>query len=422
MASTSATQPPPAAVDVSTSTPQEVLLDPYVARSNDGLEPAEEVADEIAVVSDQHLQSREAAPMAVVVHRATSSPPQAVGKDRQKLPPALEALSIWSHLAFFSIAGVAIRYGLEKLFGPEVANVTSDSSVAFIDLPANMLGSFVMGWVGMVFKKDLLMYSEPLAIGLSTGLCGSITTFASWNQRMLAILTTGLWVRALAGYLLGLELAYVSFQVGIDSAQGFAALVEKVQSERERGGRPRWLAPKPEHLNRRWASLVLFFPLSVALMIAAAIGTSLDVKVIGRRYLWLALATAPFGTLVRYFLSRLNGRGLGQRRYLQWLPIGTLATNTLASMLEAVLSVTNLAATNSNSTLIIGALQLGFCGCMSTVSTLVNEMSALHAQPPARWRAYAYPLLSIFVAFVLGVVIYSTPVWLHNFPSRYNHI
>lgn len=286
-----------------------------------------------------------------------------------------------------------------------------------------MLGSFMMGWVGMAFKKDLLMFSEPLAIGLSTGLCGSITTFASWNQRMMAILTTGLWVRAFCGYIIGSELAYVSFQVGIDSAKGFAVLVEKVQVRRERSGRPRWVAPRPEHLNRRWASLVLFLPLSFALMLAAAIGTSLDVNVIGRRYLWLALAIAPFGTLVRYFLSRLNGRGLGRERaHLRWLPLGTLATNIGASLLEAALSVTNLAATNKNSTFIIGALQLGFCGSMSTVSTLVNELSVLHASAPTRWRAYAYLLFSLSLAFVIGILVYSTPVWLKSFSSRYNHI
>jgi len=57
--------------------------------------------------------------------------------------------------------------------------------------------------LGFTSKKDIAVYSQPLAIGLSTGLCGSITTYASWNQRMAAILAYGLVVRALFGYILG---------------------------------------------------------------------------------------------------------------------------------------------------------------------------------------------------------------------------
>jgi CrcB protein len=65
------------------------------------------------------------------------------------------------------------------------------------------LGSFFMGWVGVVFKKDIAMYSEHLAVGLSTGLMGSITTFASMMQRNLAIIVTGRWLTGLFGLLLG---------------------------------------------------------------------------------------------------------------------------------------------------------------------------------------------------------------------------
>ena len=66
-------------------------------------------------------------------------------------------------------------------------------------------GSFLMGIVGFTSKKDIAAYSQPLAIGLSTGLCGSITTFGSWNQRMMAILAYGLVLRALFGYVLGMH-------------------------------------------------------------------------------------------------------------------------------------------------------------------------------------------------------------------------
>ncbi len=65
------------------------------------------------------------------------------------------------------------------------------------------VGSFFMGWVGVVFKKDIATFSELLAIGLSTGLMGSITTYAGWSQQMVVIITNGYWLRALFGLLLG---------------------------------------------------------------------------------------------------------------------------------------------------------------------------------------------------------------------------
>ncbi|CAI7792162.1 unnamed protein product [Closterium sp. NIES-54] len=116
---------------------------------------------------------------------------------------ALDRLSIVAHLTTFSIIGIAIQHGMDLLFGPEVAHVTSDEQAIFIDLPANMLGCFLLGMLGVVFLPALLSHSRHLAIGLVVGLCGSISTFATWNQRMLAIATAGLWVRALFGYLAG---------------------------------------------------------------------------------------------------------------------------------------------------------------------------------------------------------------------------
>ena len=78
-----------------------------------------------------------------------------------------------------------------------------------------------MGWVGVVLKKDIAVFSELLAIGLSTGLMGSITTYASWNQQMLAMISQGLWLQALLGVLLGMYLfSSVSFISDIKFVHG----------------------------------------------------------------------------------------------------------------------------------------------------------------------------------------------------------
>jgi hypothetical protein len=64
----------------------------------------------------------------------------------------------------------------------------------FLDLPANILGCFIMGMLSS--SKDLtgadsmavaifgsnayLQEAKALHLGLRTGFCGSLTTFASW--------------------------------------------------------------------------------------------------------------------------------------------------------------------------------------------------------------------------------------------------
>ncbi|KAG5031359.1 hypothetical protein JHK82_014965 [Glycine max] len=84
-----------------------------------------------------------------------------------------------SDLAVFVIVGVLKGYLLQKLFGPGVADVTSDQNILYLDFPSNMVGSFFMGWLGVVFKADISRVSEHLAIGLTTGYLGSLTTLAS---------------------------------------------------------------------------------------------------------------------------------------------------------------------------------------------------------------------------------------------------
>lgn len=62
-----------------------------------------------------------------------------------------------------------------------------------------------MGWVGVALKKHVVHFNDPLAVGLSTGLCGSLTTFAAWNQMVLQMVDRGLWVRGLSTYFFGTE-------------------------------------------------------------------------------------------------------------------------------------------------------------------------------------------------------------------------
>lgn len=66
------------------------------------------------------------------------------------------------------------------------------------------VGSFLMGWFGVVFKGDISHVSEHLAIAITTGYLGSLTTFSGWNQGMLQLSVSGHWVYSSLGFLIGM--------------------------------------------------------------------------------------------------------------------------------------------------------------------------------------------------------------------------
>ena len=107
----------------------------------------------------------------------------------------------------------------------------------FTDLPANMLGCFLMGFLqpsqdlGLLTTRPIVFLNSEhwfqswgvVHLALRTGFCGSLTTFASWNSQMVQLLD-GYLVHdngggsqpfaAMFGYIIGLELALASLKFG----------------------------------------------------------------------------------------------------------------------------------------------------------------------------------------------------------------
>ncbi|GAB4817231.1 hypothetical protein N2152v2_004277 [Parachlorella kessleri] len=101
--------------------------------------------------------------------------------------------------------------------------------IYFKDLPANLLGSFVIGvfvassTVGLKNEKALAVLPKrhswqdnlELQIGIRTGYCGSLTTFASWQlELMTAAIDSNQWMNMVVGFLIGLYGAIVSYILG----------------------------------------------------------------------------------------------------------------------------------------------------------------------------------------------------------------
>ncbi|GJQ10077.1 hypothetical protein GpartN1_g1868.t1 [Galdieria partita] len=120
-------------------------------------------------------------------------------------------------LSLFSVFGVLTRIGLSLLFGPEHANVTSKTRALFYDLPPNAVGSFFMG-IFVAGKSYIPNQSAPtIYLSLTTGYMGSVTTFASWNQQAVEMFAGGNKVGALFELVIGVELCYFSFMMGLHS-------------------------------------------------------------------------------------------------------------------------------------------------------------------------------------------------------------
>lgn len=181
---------------------------------------------------------------------------------------AYKTISAYLSISLFAICGCLFRIFLGILFGtyceePDLyrdswlirngegrGDAINDSSNAFcvttsgifdqyggalfIDLPANILGCFFMGFLQsggvlgipsdtnlafLPFQSKVQQWAA-FHLGLRTGLCGSLTTFSSWNTQMVVMLvgtTTELGSQGMStffGYMIGLQAAMASYVFG----------------------------------------------------------------------------------------------------------------------------------------------------------------------------------------------------------------
>lgn len=154
-----------------------------------------------------------------------------------------------------------------------------------------------------------------------------------------------------------------------------------------------------------------------AVLCAALIASFITAAVIdnssshtGRRIIWLAVLLGIPGAILRWLLADLNFALPGR---VSWLPAGTLAANTL-SVIVIVSAQIPMDRSNEGkwSVIWLSAVQGGFCGALSTVSTLVNEIYQMFKEGAVgQRRAYAYMFITFATAIILGIVIYGTAHW-----------
>jgi fluoride ion exporter CrcB/FEX len=114
-----------------------------------------------------------------------------------------------------------------------------------------------------------------------------------------------------------------------------------------------------------------------------------------------ALVFAPLGCLGRFYASLyLNGR-------VAAFPLGTFAVNISGTVLLAMAwDIAHLPSGGVIGCQVLQGIEDGFCGCLTTVSTWVAELTALR-----RRHAYVYGVASVVVALACMVAIMGGLRW-----------
>ena len=325
---------------------------------------------------------------------------------------------IVSYLIVFSIAGTLLRLVIECLtFYP-------GSPVNTSVLWANIGGSLLMGFLSedqelfrignprtntnnpTVHKKTI-----PLYIGLTTGFCGSLTSFSTFIRDGFLALSNDLPVPN--GPYSEVSL-FTSAPIGATAPNGgfsFMALVAVLITEVGLSLAGLFfgahlaigVAPQMPNIPQRWLSRVLD-PVTVIIAIllwvaiiclvvllpTASKQITLWSPEIWRGPVLFSLVFAPVGCLARFFISlKLNGR-------IASFPLGTFVVNVGGTMILGMaysLQHASISGVSFVGCQVLQGVMDGFCGCLTTVSTWILELADLRKR-----HAYLYATLSIVVA------------------------
>ncbi|KAK2066914.1 hypothetical protein P8C59_000692 [Phyllachora maydis] len=258
--------------------------------------------------------------------------------------------------------------------------------------------------------------SIPLYIGLATGFCGSFTSFSAFVRDLFLATSNDLTYPGAedasldrhSGYsfmaVVAVLVATLSLSIGgLHVGAHLAVALEPITP------------PLPYLVMRK-----LLDRLAVVLGWGCWLGAVLlcvwppdrdgDGPETWRGRATFSLVFAPLGCLTRFYASSyLNGR-------MASFPLGTFAVNVGGT---AVLGMAwNLAHGGEGAVMgcqVLQGIEDGFCGCLTTVSTWVVELTALR-----RRHAYLYGASSVLVAYALMVVVLGSArwtLWLDGFPS-----
>ncbi|KAG7449139.1 uncharacterized protein BT62DRAFT_985506 [Guyanagaster necrorhizus] len=320
-------------------------------------------------------------------HRDSSPQPSSIASvDRppdshEGIPPSKiyhpYSIHIVALLIPASMFGLLARLGLDAL-------ATYDGQSIYQLAYAQAVGCLVMGFA-VHLKAPFGQFYGPLYTAVTTGFCGSLTTFSSWQVDIFKSWLNSPdyqrgrlrdFIDGLCKTVFTLSISFASLSFGSSIARLLAPHLPKIH---------------PPNMFIRYTITVIGF-----LTYAAAFPLYFRLDPEFRHQATSALLFAYPGALSRYVLStQLNP-------LLSSFPVGTFTANSLATAFLAIFHVLQRKTPNVSwsacSTL--QGLSDGYCGCLSTVSTFAVEVKMLR-----RWANVRYVLASWVTAQLLLLVI-----------------
>lgn len=322
-----------------------------------------------------------------------------------------DSVILHSLFVFFGIVGALARIGLSRLTQYQGAHYGGV-------LWANFAGSLIMGLLAqnLNFFGDVLDDKIPhrrgyknvgevmLYTALSTGLCGSITSFSSFELELFEVSVLDAWNFPNGGYgvmswlnycIVTLAVSITGYKIGIHITKAFLG---------------DWVFPlaKYERIIEITLSVVGLCGWIVSLVLAIVKPTTYGEW----RYWSLSCVFAPFGVILRYWLSKLFNTKF------KTFKLGTFLANMLGTIVIAVLLLFQRGnsinygklVTSKTSCHVLSALQNGFCGNLTTISSFVAELML----SPKLLHAYIYGSVTVIAGYAIMILIAGSWHWTHG--------
>ncbi|MCJ1275167.1 hypothetical protein MMC21_002967 [Puttea exsequens] len=419
--------------------------DPF-AENLDGVAASSPLPRRLKEQEKTHLEDRHVSPS------TDGTKVQRVSQQRTRVSRLATEIYTISYLIFFSTIGTLARLGLQALTFYPGAPVQTGL------LWANVGGSFFMGFLSedrKLFQEEWGSKPEqnekdeekgrpqgrsssaakqhaavkktiPLYIGLATGFCGSFTSFSSFMRDAFFALSNALHVpishpsatfseanvsrnggysflALLAVLITTTGLSLIALQFGAHTALFLEPFTPSIPYLFARKiidrlcvclGWGCWLG----------ATLLAIFPPDRP---GGSVGNVSLSQETWRSQALFALVFAPLGCLLRFYVSlHLNGR-------IKAFPLGTFAVNVFGTAMEAMfLDLQRVPIGGMVGCQILQGMVDGFCGCLTTVSTWVAELTGLRLR-----HAYTYGLVSVAVGLSSMVIIMGSLQWTRGYKS-----
>ncbi|KAI9471478.1 CrcB-like protein-domain-containing protein [Coemansia mojavensis] len=313
--------------------------------------------------------------------------------------------------------GVLVRVHMTRLF-------TYHGAPIYGLIWAQMTGCLIMG-IATRTKGILLRYSPALNLGITTGLCGSITTFSSWqllvyeeffntsaythSQFRNFLSGTSVLVTTVACAVGALRLGQI---IGDEVRLAYIIYLRTTHDERDPLYRiaTKLLGYRPASTRQGWIGWTEWRTVDSMLAILGILAIMATCVVVGvardTRSVSIAMLVGPAGTLLRWRLSSLNTRETKLPPLLTKLPLGTFIANVLGSVVLSIIHILQTGVVvqpSATSCYVLAAMADGFCGCLTTVSTFAAEISVLTPRRSAIYAIISIVAAQAFFLFIAGI-------------------